>query len=210
MTEAEEEREKPKFTNKKTQIIRPFSSEPITYKINNYQKNKDYYLEVRKFNEKRLTPLQIVDAIVNKSGGVIMVHNPTDCPITIGKGEIMGNALSTDTLDEAVEKEIEEQVHKYAYFTRTLMKSMKQQCLEHTTKETKYAEEQPDQPPGPKTAEVPEFEDIPKSQLIESLDINPKLDKNQRYRLEKILKTNHQAFSLDGRIGKYEGIQYEI
>ena len=90
------------------------------------------------------------------------------------------------------------------------MRSMKQQCTEYSSEEAKYAEDQPDQPSGPKTAEVPEFEDIPKNQLIEALDINPKLDKGQRNKLDKVLKSNHQAFSLDGRIGKYEGIQYEI
>ena len=52
-----------------------------------------------------------------------MTHNPTDCAITIGKGEILGNALSTDTLDEQIEETTAEQVDKYTYFTKTCDKS---------------------------------------------------------------------------------------
>ena len=40
-------------------------------------------------------------------------------------------------------------------------------------KEQQHTESQPEQPIGPKTAEVPEFEDIPKEALIAALDINP-------------------------------------
>ena len=69
---------------------------------------------------------------------------------------------------------------------------------------------QPDQPSGPKTVEVPEFEDILRDQLILALDINSKLTHSQKSKIEKILTQNHQAFSLDRRIGRYEGIQYEI
>src|SRR5258708_27865259 len=92
------------------------------------------------------------------------------------------------------------------------MKAMLQSTkgIDHDKEEREHAESQPEQPAGPKTAEIPDFALIPKEDLIKALDINPRLDSQQKKKVQDVLIRNHLAFSLDGRIGKYEGIQYEI
>ena len=115
-----------------------------------------------------------------------------------------------ENLDEEPEKSSLKQITTFTHLTQAMMKAYWKDPEGQTKEEMEYAERQPDQPSGPKTAEVPEFEDILRDQLISALDINSKLTCNQRSKIEKILMQNHQAFSLDRRIGRCEGIQYEI
>jgi len=102
------------------------------------------------------------------------------------------------------------EIEAFVNFTKAVMKAYRKEPENQMKEEREHAEKQEEQPSGPKTAEVPEFEDIPKELLTSSLDINAKLTKDQRSKLEKILTINHRAFSLDGRIGKYEDIKYKI
>ena len=79
----------------------------------------------------------------------------------------------------------------------------------NSSMEQKYEDQQPDLPNGPKLAEVPEYEDIPK-ELLSSLDFNPKLTESQRSQLGRIILQSAKAFSLDGQIGEYLDIKYTI
>jgi len=208
--ELQKHEDKPTFISTNKEVIQPFSSKSINYRIKGNKSNSDMYLEVRDFKEQRLTPLQIMDAMVNQVKGTVMAYNPMDCPITINQDEILGKALEMDVLDNNPNEEMNKQIMAFTNFTKAVMRSFKKTGNDQTKEEREYAENQPESPPGPKTAEPPEFEDIPKEQLISALDINPKLTREQKAKLSKILTINHQAFSLDGRIGKYEGINYEI
>ena len=123
---------------------------------------------------------------------------------------MLGKVVKLDNLDELPESSSLEQITAFTHLMQAMMKAYRKDPEGQTKEEREYAERQPDQPSGLKTAEVPEFEDIPRDQLITALDINSKLTHEQRSKIEKILIQNHQAFSLDGRIGRYEGIQYEI
>jgi len=200
----------PTFSTIQEEIILPFSSRNIKYATKGYDMSEGALLKIKSFKEKRLTPLEIMDTIVNKVEGAIMAFNSSDSPITIRKGEVLGKVMNLSELDDKPNPQVQEEINSFVYFTKTMVKSHNKPPQDQTKEEQEFAETQLEQPAGPKTAEVPEFEDIPKEQLITSLDINPRLTKDQRAKLDKILMANHRAFSLDGRIGKYEGIQYEI
>src|SRR5258706_2350542 len=200
----------PTFLLVNEETIPPFSSQIITYKIEGKLSSNEKYLEVLEFEGKRLNPLQLSDALVNKLEGSLLAFNPTDCSITINKGEILGKVLASESLDTNPNNQSHGEIETFVNFTKAVIKAYRKEPENQTKEEREHAEKQEEQLSGPKTAEVPEFEDIPKELLTSSLDINAKLTKDQRSKLEKILTMNHRAFSLDGRIGKYEGIKYEI
>ena len=203
-------KDRPIFISRNQETIPPFSSRNIQYQIKGKKQSRDYFLEVKDFEGKRLTPLQLSDAIVNSTEGSLLAFNASDCPITINKGETLGKVFYAENLDTNPNSETTNQIQAFVTLTQAAMKAYRKEPEGQTREEKEYAGKQPNQPSGPKTAEVPEFEDIPKELLISSLDINSKLTKEQKSKIEKVLTNNYRAFSLDGRIGKYEGIQYEI
>ncbi|GAB1528059.1 hypothetical protein RhiTH_011250, partial [Rhizoctonia solani] len=62
---------------------------------------------------------------------------------------------------------------------------------------------------GPKTAEVPDLERIPSEQLLEEVQFLEHLTREQRLKLEAIVRKNKLAFGLNGRLGNYDA-QVEI
>ncbi|QRW26675.1 Retrotransposable element Tf2 protein [Rhizoctonia solani] len=62
---------------------------------------------------------------------------------------------------------------------------------------------------GPKTAEVPDLERIPSEQLLEEVQFLEHLTREQRLKLEAIVRKNELAFGLNGRLGNYDA-QVEI
>src|SRR5258706_14135642 len=90
---------KPTFISVNEETIMPFSSQIITYKIEGKLSSNENYLEVFEFKGKRLNPLQLLDALVNKAEGDLLAFNPTDCSITINKGAILGRVLVSERLD---------------------------------------------------------------------------------------------------------------
>jgi deoxyuridine 5'-triphosphate nucleotidohydrolase len=200
----------PHFVSEKEETIAPFSSRRITYKILGKDSGNSYLLEPKELTGSKLALLQLTDAIVNKLEGEIVAFNPGDTPITLKQGESLGKVVELSCLDEDPSPETVEGINCFINFTKTFVKSHNKKLQGQSKEEKDYAENQGELPVGPKTAEVPEFEDIPREQLISALDINPKLSRDQKSKLEKVLNSNHKAFSLDGRIGKYEGIKYEI
>ena len=197
------------FTVDENVTIPPFTSKSIIIKIPWLDNMKEAFLEVKDLEDNRLAALQILDTLITKGKNKIMVINPTDCPIQLIKGDELGSVLDPNVLDEQVEASTSEEITKFTNHTKAVLNAFRKVSKE-TKEEEEHAEAQPEQPPGPKTAEVPEFEHIPREELISALDINPRLDSKQKKQLEKVLTRNYQAFSLDGRIGKYEGIQYNI
>lgn len=57
---------------------------------------------------------------------------------------------------------------------------------------------------GPKTSEAPS-DNISSDQLLLELDISPDISSDQRRRVEEVILKNKMVFSLDGRLGNYEG-----
>ena len=106
---------------------------------------------------------------------MIHAYNNSDCPIEIYKGEILGKVIRLENLDEELENSSLEQITTFTHLTQAMMKAYQKDPEGQTKEDMEYAERQPDQPSGPKTAEVLEFEDIPREQLISVLDINSKL-----------------------------------
>ena len=160
-------------------------------------------------DSKRLASLQVLDSLLPKGRNTIMATNISDCPLRLVKGDLLGTVLKTELLDQQVDPEVSQEIEKFTYHTKSVLQKFKKSMGDDKTEE-EHAEAYKEWSPGPKTAEVPEFELIPKEQLISALDINEKLTSAQKKALEKILVKNQLAFSLDGRIGKYQGIKYEI
>ena len=132
-------------------------------------------MQINEFENQRLTPLQITDSIVTQTEGMLHAYNNSDCPIEIYKGEVLRKVIKLENLNEEPEKSSLEQITTFTHLTQAMMKAYWKDPEGQTKEEMEYAERQPDQPSGPKTAEVLEFEDIPRDQLISALDINSKL-----------------------------------
>ena len=196
------------FLINQNQTIPPFSSKLITITIQWPPEVESLFLIPDGPTTRRLAPLRILDSIIDKGRNTIIAENSTDIPLKLIHGERLGRAMELQTLDKNPNQESSEEIARFTHLTRTIFQSFKEPP--GNKEEQKYAEKQPEQPIGPKTAEVPEFKDIPTKHLLSSLDINPKLNSTQRKAMEKVLVKNHLAFSLDGRIGKYKGIKYEI
>ena len=170
----------PFFFSVKEETIQPFSSKIIKYQVKGKKSSTGYYLEVDDFERKELTPLQLTDAIVNKSKGKLLAFNASDCPIKINKGEKLGKVLEPNILDTNPDSSSTKEIEAFVNFTKAVMKAYRKEPENQTKEEREHAENQEEQPSGPKTAEVPEFEDIPKELLTSSLDINSQLTKDQR------------------------------
>ena len=196
------------FTVRGDQEIPPFTTTQVLINIQRNNQQKEVFLKADRCKSQRLAPLQLLDALVPSKRESITIHNPSDTSVQLVNKERLGKALDVAVLDEEDNPQFSSEIHRFAHFTKAVMQSFKRPSEEK--EEQQHAEQQTEQPIGPKTAEVPEFEDIPRESLITSLDINPRLDQRQRKALEKVLVKNHLAFSLDGRIGKYEKLQYEI
>ena len=196
------------FTVQGNQEILPFTTQSIFVNIPWPNQQTEVFLKADRFKAKRLAPLQLLDSLIPRGRSTIAAHNPSNSTIQLVNGERLGKVLDVATLDERDNPEFSLKIYQFTHFTKAAMHSFKRPSEEK--EEQQHAEKQVEQPIRPKTAEVPEFEDIPKESLISTLDINPRLDRKQRKALEKVLIKNHLAFSLDGRIRKYKKLKYEI
>ena len=196
------------FTVKGDQEIPPFQAKAICINIPWEASQQEIFLKADHFKSKRLAPIHLLDSIISKEQEHITIHNPSDTPIRLLNGERLGKVLDLLVLDEKDNPEFSSEINCFTCFTKAVMQSFKSPSSEK--EEQHHAKSQLKQPVGPKTAEVPEFEDIPKESLIAALDINPCLNPRQKKALEKVLIKNHKAFSLDGRIGHYDKLKYEI
>jgi len=101
-----------------------------------------------------------------------------------------------------------ESIDTFANWVKSILK--KPQDDKPRDQEQLYQDQIHNLPNGPKTAKLPPMEDLLAKDLLTTLDFNPKLNSDQKSRLEKVILENTRAFSIDGRIGRYEGIQYPI
>src|SRR5260221_2620639 len=196
------------FFSTKNQTIPPFTSQFLPIKIPWQDDQEEVLLEVKDLTNRRLVTLQLVDTILSKKQKHhIMAINPTDTPVLV-KEDALGYVYDVDLLDDSPEISTQDNITKFTFLMKAMLQSTK--GIDPDKEEREHAESQPEQPAGPKTAEIPDFALIPKEDLIKALDINPRLDSQQKKKVQDVLIRNHLAFSLDGRIGKYEEIQYEI
>ena len=163
------------FIAQNQETIPPFSARNITYEMKGSKTRNSYYLQINKFESQGLTPLQVTNSIVTQTEGTLYTCSNSDCPIEIYKGEVLRKVIKMENLDGELEKSSLEQITAFTHLTQAMMKAYQKDPEGQTKEEMAYAERQPDQPSGPKTAEVLEFEDVLGDQLISALGINSKL-----------------------------------
>ena len=156
----------------------------------------------------RLTNATLLDSIITAETTHVHVINDMDTPIHFQKGDSIGILEPLSILDQDPPKDMVSGISQFTFMIDSILQKVKEDKPE--PKEQDYEDSLPDLPSGPKTAEVPEIQDIPTKELLSSLDFNPRLSPSQKKALEKVILKNHGAFSLDGRIGHYSNIKYEI
>ena len=156
---------------------------------------------------RRLANATFLDSILTPETLHVHVTNDTDFPIQFFESDPIGDVEPLEVLDQHPP---EEDPVTQAFFN-TVTRVLKPPGSNlPDSEEQRYQDSQPDIGHGPNLAEVPTYEDTPSSELISSLDFNPKLSQVQRSKLEEVIRKNHKAFSLDGRIGEYSDIKYSI
>ncbi|KAG8709416.1 hypothetical protein FRC08_018357 [Ceratobasidium sp. 394] len=191
--------------NYKTITIPPKSMKLIQVKATFDPGQEDGYVECFFSNTKDEDYFAVPDCLINTNNPKLQVHNFSGIPIRLQAGRILGFMHSPD---KALAKEADldaasiEAVKSEVLFIQnlyTLSKEKKEPV------EAIEADEDFMRPAkgGPKTAELPELEDIPKSKLLEEIGFGPELTTDQKDPLQKVILKNHKAFGLDGRLGDY-------
>jgi hypothetical protein len=156
----------------------------------------------------RFANATFLDSIITPNTFHIHVINDLDTTLHFRQGDPIGTLEPLSVLDSELPQDMVSNIGNFTFMISSILWKVKEDKPE--PQEQEYEDSLPDLPSGPKTAEVPEIQDIPKEELLSSLDFNPRLTSNQRKRLEHVILKNHLAFSLDGRIRKYSNIKYSI
>ena len=157
---------------------------------------------------RRLYNLTILDSIISPSQTTLHVTNDSDGEVHLLSEDIIGITESLDQLDLQVPIEDSEPINTFTNWIRSILEKPRDNGPRD--QEQLYQNQVRDLPNSPKTAELPPMEDTLSKDLLITLDFNPKLTSDQKSRLEKVILENSKAFSIDRRIGRYEGIQYPI
>ncbi|TFY54605.1 hypothetical protein EVJ58_g8762 [Rhodofomes roseus] len=142
------------------------------------------------------TFLLTTPTLVDSSHLYVPVTNPTDRPYMIREGEVLGPLHTPETYFAASDPDL----FAHAQTVQTLIRgSVESRPSEEssTTKETSTEDQW-----GPKTAELPDWENYPSSEMEKLLDIGPEWPPEQRERLVSMLQSNQAAFAFDGRLGQ--------
>jgi len=148
------------------------------------------------------------NSIITPSQTTLHVTNDMDEPVCLTSGDIIRSFKDLDQLDPHISLEDSGSIEVFANWVRSILK--KPQDDQPRDGEQQYQNQVQDLPNSPKTAKLPPMEDVLAKDLLTTLDFNLKLTSNQKSKLEQVILENPRAFSIDGRIGRYEGIQYPI
>ncbi|QRV72119.1 Retrovirus-related Pol polyprotein from transposon [Ceratobasidium sp. AG-Ba] len=142
----------------------------------------------------------ITDCIISANNPKFQIANFSKFPVKLQAGRIIGYMSTSMNILWNKEELTEGQLHEFqsrAMWIQSVQKKEKIQPEPFDTSWSKQVEG------GAKTAEWPELEQTPSTKLLEEIDINPKLNKEQKAQIEKIVLQNAEAFGLDGRLGNY-------
>ncbi|QRW10607.1 Retrovirus-related Pol polyprotein from transposon [Ceratobasidium sp. AG-Ba] len=142
----------------------------------------------------------ITDCIISANNPKLQIANFSKFPVKLQAGRIIGYMSTSMNILRKEEESTEGQLHEFqsrAMWIKSVQKKEKIQPEPFDTSWSKQVEG------GPKTAELPELEQTPSTKLLDEIDINPRLNKEQKAQIEKIVLQNAEAFGLDGRLGNY-------
>ena len=145
-------------------------------------------------------------SLIQRDDPFLQITNFTPHPVTIQKGRLLGWGNDPSTyLDSPTNKSEEELVKLEAH--SQAIKAIVSDLLDKPTDATSGQEEEGlegELEGGPKTAEVPDPDPIPASDLLSQVNFSPDLSPEQRAELEEVVLKNKDAFGLDGRLGHYD------
>jgi hypothetical protein len=151
--------------------------------------------------------LHLIEAMVPTEKCSVLVANSSRKPLKIAAGEIVGELRDPRKwLDALQDDPLSQELIRSANSVTSLLTDIvrgppKDDSWEH--------EHLPEVQGGPKTAETPDLNVIPSTRLLEEIEFNPQLGKEERSALEKVVTKHQKAFGLDGRLGDYPA-QVEI
>ena len=184
--------------------IAPGSIRKITIKTSRPLTNTGIFIPSKRL-PRRIQNSTLIDSILPKNPSFIHATNDLDTLIQVHEGDVLGT-LEEDYYDHQPPED-NTPAQNFFNLINPILQARRD---EENSSEQEYYNQQSDLPNGPKLAEVPEYEDVPSRELLSSLDFNPKLSPLQKSQLEKVILRNLNAFSLDGRIGSYSDIKYQI
>jgi hypothetical protein len=156
-------------------------------------------------NRKDDDSFAITDCIVTANNPKLQIANFSKIPVHLQPGQILGymrpieELAKESDLDDTAKAELASQANllRATNLTRSI-KRKEPMVMEEIDEEFSRPVKG-----GPKTAEMPELEHVPKRQLLSEVTFGPSLSDKQRSCLKKIVLTNHPAFGLDGHLGSH-------
>ncbi|QRV96541.1 Retrovirus-related Pol polyprotein from transposon [Ceratobasidium sp. AG-Ba] len=141
------------------------------------------------------------DCIITPQNKSIQIANFSQKLVHLPKGHVIGYMhdprIALDKEDDLSKEAIlegEARVH-------LINSLMKEEKIPPPTEEEVELSKQPEG--GPKTAELPDPEHIPKDRLLSEINWGDTLTPEQKRALEKVVLKHFKAFGLDGRLGNY-------
>ncbi|QRV78981.1 Retrovirus-related Pol polyprotein from transposon [Ceratobasidium sp. AG-Ba] len=142
----------------------------------------------------------ITDCIISANNPKLQIANFSKFPVKLQAGRIIGYMSTSMNILWKEEELTEGQLHEFHSRTMWIKSVQKKEKIQPEPFDTSWSKQVKG---GPKTAELPELEQTPSTKLLDEVDINPKLNKEQKAQIEKIVLQNAEAFGLDGRLGNY-------
>ena len=147
-------------------------------------------------------------SLINKDDPFLQIANFTPHPVTIQKGRLLGWGNNPDQYLDSATKKTPEEVQKLQAHSETI-KTIVNNLLDRNQEDPITSGQEEDilegeLKGGPKTAEVPDPDPIPTSELLSQVNFSPDLTEDQRKALEEVVLKNKDAFGLDGRLGHYD------
>ncbi|KLO04747.1 hypothetical protein SCHPADRAFT_813623, partial [Schizopora paradoxa] len=145
------------------------------------------------------------DSLITRDQAFLHISNFTELPTVIEKGRLLGYAHlpdewldRPDKMDDDTRQTLEARAAAVKSYVDDRFKSD-----EDAARDADFPGED-ELEGGPKTAEAPDPDPIPSSQLLSEVHFSPDLSPEQRTKLEAVVSKHPDAFSLDGRLGHYD------
>ena len=172
--------------------IQPRMTEPIPFILYWPENIQEYFLEPETKVDPDGNRLYIPDTFITKETQLIYITNAGQSPFTLPAGSVIGHARDPyDFLDKEVIKEHMGMVN----VIQSIYRPQPEIVITDPRQEGEDLEN------GPKTMIIPP-DPTAKEDLLKTVNINPDLPQEQQDKLKRIIQENHQAFGLDGRLGK--------
>ena len=138
----------------------------------------------------------IADSVIDRNNPRIQVSNLSSQPVRLQGGEVIAymhdpRSYLAHTLD--LTEDDKDRLIKYANLIQAIANKKSE---EKPTSEEEELMRSPEG--GPKTAEAPDLDHVPRDQLVQEVHFSEHLTKEQRNKLEKIVEKNELAFGLNG------------